>query len=146
MAREYAVQPAQRSTLKAALKHTAKKAKAATNTNKHLELTQGESEAQELAGYCEEVLHVIDNNAVGATLELTSGQVYAARCALRVFGGTLERKQDEIGELLLQGDDCNVEEIEAKVKEVAALLAILSPQGDLFVEAPSDAKPDPEPA
>lgn len=136
MARTYEVQPADRSTLRAALKHTEKKANAAANTNRHLELTQGESEALSLSGYCAEVLKVLDEQTVGAALDLTASQVYAARCALRVFGGVLEKKQDEIGTLLLQGDDMNVEEIAAQLDKVAALLRILSPQADLFVAAP----------
>ena len=73
MARTYTVQPADRKTLKAALKHVKVKAGAAVNTNRHLELTQGEAEAQQLSGYCEECLMVLDTEAKGDKLELAGG-------------------------------------------------------------------------
>ncbi len=142
MARFYTLQPADRSTLKSAVKHTQKKAKAAVNTNRHLELTQGTNEAQELEGYCEELVLCVDN-AVGSEIELTTNQVYAARCALRIYGGALEKKESEVGELLSLGDDVNVDELQHEITKVAGLLRVLSPQVDAFPETPEPAaKPE----
>lgn len=141
MARLYTIQPAHRATLSAAIRLTKKKAKAATGTNSSLELTQGEAEAQELAGYCEEIEMVIDR-ATGDKMEFTNGQVNAARSALRVYGGTLKRKEDEIGDLLGSDRSEGVSELADEEKVVAQLLRTLSPQGELPMdEATADAFP-----
>lgn len=143
MARTYPLHPAERPTLKSALKHTKKKARAAVNTNRHLELTQGIAEAQNLEGYCEETLQVVEQ-ATGSTIEFTGLQVVHARSALRIYGGTLDKKQTELGELMDLADS-NIAEIADEIAKVAKLLRVLSPQTDVFTEPASAHRPEPEP-
>jgi hypothetical protein len=141
MARLYTVQPAERIALKAAIKHTRRKAKAAVGTNSHLELTQGKQEALELEGYCDESLGIIDR-AVGDQIEFTNGQVMAVRSCLRIYGGALEKKEDENGDLL-DDKDVEIAELRDRAEKVAKLLRVLSPQADAFEPAPVDAPTTP---
>lgn len=121
----FVVQPADRPALKLALSICKKVAKAAVTTNRHAELTQGESEALELEGYCEENLLRIDE-AVGSELEISSGGGMATATALRIYGGRLEKKKSEVLDLLDEADDdsSKVEELDDQITRVARLLRI----------------------
>jgi hypothetical protein len=137
----YVVQPADRPVVKLALKICQKVAKAAVTTNRHAELTQGESEAQTLEGYCEENLMRIDD-AVGADLEISTGGAMATATALRIYGGRLEKKKGELCELLGEADDedTRIAELDDQIKKVAKLLRVF--KNDPQAELPLDDEPE----
>jgi hypothetical protein len=78
------------------------------------------------------------DRVVGTKLELQRTQVMAARAALRVYAGTLQKKEDELEDLLGDTHSGGLDELQEQAKVVAKLLRVLSPQGEMPLEEATD--------
>ena len=124
----------QRPTLRAALELCERKAKAAVTTNRHLELTNAERESSELESLCAESIQFVDA-MTGKRLELNAKHMYASRTALRVFVGTVRKKEKDLTQTLALGGEHKLDEVEEHITHAEELLRALSNQSDAFVES-----------
>lgn len=134
----------QRPTLRAALELCERKAKAAVTTNRHLELTNAERESGELESLCAESIQFVDA-MTGTRLEINAKHMYASRTALRVFVGTVRKKEKDLTQTLALGGEHKLDEVEEHIKHAEDLLRALDNQSDAFAESAepvTDTAPD----
>lgn len=132
---QFTVPEGTRATLRAALALGEKKAKAAVTTNKHLELNNGEKEAGEFENLCAETIMAVDAMMADNRIELNAPHMYAARTALRVFVGTVRKKEHDLTQTLALEGESRIDEVQQHIEQAETLLRALNVQSDAFTES-----------